>query len=210
MAVIRGFALWLVPLFLMIVADHGGSAFGQDAGQTKEKPLYQHGPDSQEQQDVPRGREVAMGVWKSNIFAGSERHWWLYVPAQYDDAMPACVMVFLDGLFYFDRKGDFRAPVVFDNLIHQRKMPVTIGVFLQPGVVPSETTGGKDRDNCSSEYDTLSDQYARFLENEILPEVGKTYRLRKDAAGRAIGGMSSGALARSPLRGNGRTCSAKC
>ena len=164
-------------LYLFYAAQKGGEPFDYrydriramrraNTVPTNGKPLDEHGPDSQDPQGVARGKEVAMGLWKSNVFAGAERHCWLYVPAQYDETQPACVMVFLDGLFYFDRTGDFRAPVVFDNLIHQKKMPVTIGVFLQPGVVPSETQGGKGRDNRSFEYDTLSDQYARFLEAE--------------------------------------------
>src|SRR4029079_6154008 len=51
-----------------------------------------------------------------------------------------------------------------------------------------------DRKNRSFEYDTLSDQYAQFLDKEILPEVGKKYALRQDAAGRGIGGASSGGI----------------
>jgi enterochelin esterase family protein len=68
-------------------------------------------------------------------------------------------------------------------------MPVTVGVFIEPGSIKAA------RDNRSFEYDTLSDQYARFLLDEILPEVGKTVTLRRDAAGRAIAGQSSGAIA---------------
>src|SRR6185295_7317950 len=98
---------------------------------------------------------------------------------------PAHVMVFQDGGSYVNVKGDFRVPTVFDNLIHQKKMPVTIGIFLNPGSFPTEGKG-KPRSNRSFEYDTLSDQYARFLEKEILPEVEKKYVLRKDAAGRGI------------------------
>src|SRR5262249_12714537 len=105
-----------------------------------------------------------------------------------------CVMVFQDGGGYVDPKRDFRVPVVFDNLIHKKQMPVTIGIFLNPGTFPAEKPGGKSRPNRSFEYDTLSDQYATFLEKEILPEVGKKYSLRKDAAGRAICGMSSGGI----------------
>src|SRR6266536_3443380 len=119
---------------------------------------------------------------------------WIYVPAQYDPAHPACVMVFQDGGNYVNEKGQFRVPIVFDNLIHQQEMPVTIGIFLNPGVVPPSSPGARPRHNRSFEYDTLSDQYARFLETEILPEVGKKYKLRQDAAGRAIGGISSGGI----------------
>ena len=169
----------------------------QDAPKEKAKPkpkvMYKHGPDSEEQKDVPRGKVTKMSPWTSKVFDGTVRDWWVYVPAQYDGKTPACVMVFQDGQWYQDRKGDFRTPTVFDNLIHQGKMPVTIGIFLKPGVVPA-TNGGQDRQNRSFEYDTLSDQYATFLEKEILPEVAKTYKLRTDAAGRGIGGISSGGI----------------
>ncbi|MGL4551091.1 MAG: alpha/beta hydrolase [Gemmataceae bacterium] len=157
------------------------------------KPLYEHGPDSKEQPGVPKGRLIDMGVWKSKVFDGTERPWWVYVPAQYDAKQPACVMVFQDGQNYKGPGGDFRASVVFDNLIHKGEMPVTIGIFLPPGNFPAVGTE-KPRSNRSFEYDTLSPQYATFLEKEILPEVAKKYNLRADAAGRAIGGISSGGI----------------
>ncbi len=150
---------------------------------------YKLGPDSMEQPDVPRGK-VTKSKWKSEIFPGTVRDYWVYVPAQYDEKKPACVMVFQDGGSYQDLKGSFRVPTVFDNLIHKKEMPVTIGIFINPGDKPNE----KPRSNRSFEYDTLSDQYARFLEKEMLPEVGKSYNLRKDAAGRAICGISSGGI----------------
>jgi enterochelin esterase family protein len=156
---------------------------------------YKLGPDSQEQPDVPKGK-VTKHTWTSKVFPGTVRDWWLYVPAQYDGKQPACVMVFQDGGSYVNTtdKGQFRVPVVFDNLIHKKEMPVTIGVFLNPGTFPPAEAGGRARSNRSFEYDTLSDQYARFLEQEILPEVAKSYNLRKDAAGRAICGISSGGI----------------
>jgi enterochelin esterase family protein len=152
-----------------------------------------HGADSQEQKDVPRGK-VTQHTWKSKVFPDTVRDYWVYVPKQYDGKKPACVMVFQDGKRYVDRKGEFRVPTVFDNLIHKKEMPVTLGIFLNPGKVPAGGPGKAERDNRSFEYDTLSDQYARFLEKEILPAVGKKYKLRKDAAGRAIGGISSGGI----------------
>jgi enterochelin esterase family protein len=154
---------------------------------------YKLGPDSMEQPGVPKGK-VTKSTWKSEIFPGTVRDYWVYVPAQYDEKKPACVMVFQDGGAYQNPKGDFRVPAVFDNLIHKKEMPVTIGIFINPGAVPSTNTGEKPRSNRSFEYDTLSDQYARFLEKEILPEVAKSYKLRKDAAGRAICGISSGGI----------------
>jgi enterochelin esterase-like enzyme len=154
---------------------------------------YKLGPDSMEQPDVPKGK-VTRSTWKSEIFPGTVRDYWVYVPAQYDQKKPACVMVFQDGGSYQDLKGSFRVPTVFDNLIHKKQMPVTIGIFINPGVVPATNSIEKPRANRSFEYDTLSDQYARFLEKEMLPEVAKSYNLRKDAAGRAICGISSGGI----------------
>jgi enterochelin esterase-like enzyme len=155
--------------------------------------LYEHGPDSKVQAGVPQGK-VTKNSWKSKVFEGTMRDWWIYVPTQYDETKAACVMVFQDGGSYVNPHGDFRVPIVLDNLIHAGKVPVTIGIFLNPGVVPARTPGGAARQNRSFEYDTLSDQYATFLEKEILPEVGRTYKLRSDAAGRAICGISSGGI----------------
>jgi acetyl esterase/lipase/enterochelin esterase-like enzyme len=149
---------------------------------------YKLAPDSLEQPGVPKG-QVTKHSWTSQIFPGTVRDYWVYVPAQYDGKQPACVMVFQDGGSYQDPRGSFRVPIVFDNLIHKKEMPVTIGIFINPG-----TYGQRGRSNRSFEYDTLSDQYARFLEKEILPEVGKEYKLRQDAAGRAICGISSGGI----------------
>lgn len=163
------------------------------AGVTVFAEEYKHGPESMEQPGVPKGT-VTKFTWKSQIFPGTERDCWIYVPAQYDEKTPACVMVFQDGQGYMDPKRDFRTTIVFDNLIHKKEMPVTIGIYLNPGVVPAAEQGQKPRQNRSFEYDTLSDQYARFLEKEILPEVGKKYNLRQDAAGRAICGISSGGI----------------
>ena len=92
------------------------------------------------------------------------------------------------------QKAQHRVPVVFDNLIHKKEMPVTVGIFLNPGSFPNANPKGPARTNRPFEYDTLSDQYAKFLDKEILPEVGKTVKLRTDAAGRAICGISSGGI----------------
>jgi enterochelin esterase family protein len=155
---------------------------------------YQLGPDSMEQPGVPKGT-LTKHQWKdSKIFEGTERDWWVYVPAQYNPKEPACLMVFQDGWSYANPQGSYRAPIVLDNLIHKKELPVIIGVFVNPGNIPATQQGGKARSNRSFEYDTLSDQYVRFLEKEILPQVAKDYNLRQDAAGRAICGASSGGI----------------
>jgi enterochelin esterase-like enzyme len=145
--------------------------------------VYTDHPDNAVRSDVPKGKLIQQPKWKSKIFDGTSRDWWVYVPAQYKDDEPACVMVFQDGGGYKDY-----VPTTFDNLIARGDMPVTVGVFIQPGTFES------GRSNRSFEYDTLSDQYARFLLDEILPEVEKTVKLRHDPAGRAIAGISSGGI----------------
>ena len=150
--------------------------------------------DSKPQPDVPRGTVTKHRWTDSQVFPGTERDYWIYVPAQYDGSQPACVMVFQDGRGYVNDKGHSRVPIVFDNLIHQGSMPVTIGIFLDPGVVPPARPGAKPRKNRSFEYDSLSDRYARFLLDEILPAVGKDYKLVDNREGRAICGISSGGI----------------
>jgi enterochelin esterase family protein len=157
---------------------------------------YVPGPDSKKQVGVPQG-EVTKYEWNdSKIYPGTVRSYWVYVPKQYDGKTPACVFVCQDGLMY-------SAPTVFDNLIHKGEMPVTIGIFIQPGDVPlkpgEEPRKRPDgraapRKNRSVEYDTLGDTYARFLVEEILPEVAKKYKLTDNPDGRCIAGSSSGGI----------------
>ena len=146
--------------------------------------VYDVHPDSREQPGVPKGTLTQMPPWKSQIFPGTTRDWWVYVPAQYQAGVPAAVMVFQDGA----TAREYVVPVL-DNLIAKEDIPVMVGIFLEPGGVE------RPRDNRSFEYDRLSDQYARLLLEEILPEAQKTVDLRTDAASRAIAGQSSGAIA---------------
>ncbi len=161
--------------------------------QAADKP--KHTADSSPKQGVPKGKVIAKGKWNSKIFEGTERDWSIYVPAQYDAKKPACVMVFQDGHDYGRTSGNWRVPTVFDNLIHKGEMPVTIGIFINPGHNGKWKPKSPWRvSNRSFEYDTLSDQYARFLLEEILPEVAKDYNLSTNPDDRAICGASSGGI----------------
>lgn len=159
--------------------------------------VYKLGRDSERQASVPAG-VVTDHVWQSQIFPGTIRRYSVYVPKQYDGQSPAAVMVFQDGHTYVDPEGQYRATIVMDNLIHRQEMPVTIGIFIDPGfkreTLPVERGWRPRPENRSFEYDTLSDQYARFLLDEILPEVGKSWKLSDDPQRRAICGISSGGI----------------
>jgi enterochelin esterase-like enzyme len=155
---------------------------------------YKLGPDSLRKPDVPRGT-ITQHTYKSTIFADTIREYHVYVPQQYDESKPAAVMVFQDGHAYVDEEGQFRVPVVFDNLIHASRMPVTIGVFINPGHISDELPENPWRSsNRSFEYDSLTDQYARFVMDEMLPEVGRKHRLSDRPQDRTICGISSGGI----------------
>ncbi|HAW00155.1 MAG: alpha/beta hydrolase [Limisphaerales bacterium] len=143
---------------------------------------------------VPKGT-ITDYVWdQSKVFPGTWRQYWVYVPAQYDPDREAAVMVFQDGARFMDPKGHFRVPAVFDNLIHQGEMPVTIAIFINPGNKGMPAPKQRRFNNRSFEYDTPDDAYVRFLMEEILPEISKRYRLTKDPGMRAICGNSSGGI----------------
>ena len=160
---------------------------------------YQHGPDSQRKDGVPRGTITDIDWKESKVFPGTIRHGSVYVPKQYDAAKPAALMVFQDGHTYQKEDGDFRVPVVFDNLIAAKEMPVTIAVFIDPGFklkeFPTAPRGWKPEPaNRSFEYDTLSTAYSEFLLTEILPDLRKKYNITDDPEGRASCGISSGGI----------------
>lgn len=156
---------------------------------------YQLGADSKRQDGIPQGKVTQKKFDSSSIFKGTSRDYWVYVPKQYDASKPASLMVFQDGHTYVNPKGDFRATIVMDNLIHKKEMPVTIGIFVNPGHKGnSKIPSAWKSNNRSFEYDTLSDDYARFLTEELIPEVAKDYTISDDPNQRGICGISSGGI----------------
>ena len=150
---------------------------------------------SVEHAGVPKGELLKLSFDSSKIFPGTTRDYWIYIPAQYTPDQPACVYVNQDGI-------QWNAPIVFDNLIYRKEIPVTIGIFINHGIVKAaDPSNALNRFNRSLEYDGLGDAYARFLIDEILPEVekqhtanGRAIHLSKNENDRAIGGSSSGAV----------------
>jgi enterochelin esterase-like enzyme len=154
--------------------------------------MYAYGEDSLVQ-EVPQGK-VSTHTWnESTIYPGTQRDYQVYVPAQYTPEKPAALMVFQDGLRHADPKGTLRATTVMDNLIAKGEMPITIGVFVDPGRFADQGKKEKPK-NRSVEYDSLGDTYARFLLEEILPEVEKSYKISDDPKMRGIAGGSSGGI----------------
>jgi len=158
---------------------------------------YKLGPDSQAKRGVPKGKLEGPFLFDSQILTNTVRRYWIYVPAQYVPEQPANVLVFQDGQRATNPEGSLRVPQVLDNLIHQLEIPVTIGIFITPGQRGGdypEYLGMRNPNNRAAEYDSLSGDYARFICEEMLPEVARKYNLTKDPERRAIGGTSSGAI----------------
>ena len=105
----------------------------------------------------------------------------VYVPKQY---VPGTVAPFIVGADGPDREL-FTA---LDNLIAQHRVPVMIAISIGNGGGDAQ---GSER---GLEYDTMSGQYAEFVEKEVLPLVEKqcNVTLTKDPDGRATMGGSSG------------------
>ncbi len=140
---------------------------------------------------TPQGKLEGPFEFRSQIFPGTVREYWVYVPAQYDVAKPPCLMIVQDGLGH--AKG-MNLPTVLDNMIHSGEVPIQLGLFVSPGVVPAPNENSQPRFNRSFEYDGLGDAYARFLIDELLPEVAKRWKFSDNPDDRCIAGASSGGI----------------
>ena len=182
-----------LALVMLGSAPHAQDALNPDA-------LYRLGPDSLEQEGVPKGDIRGPFTLPSAAYPGTQHTYWVYVPAQYTPAEPAGLMVFNDGQAFKNPTGNIRAHNVLDNLIYRREIPVMIAVFINPGRRPDQPEptpqNWGDRDtNRPTEYNTLDDRYARVIVDELLPVLYKDYNISKDPERHGIGGASSGAIA---------------
>lgn len=164
---------------------------------TKDSPndQYELGPDSLPQAGVPRGETFEFTLNQSKMFPGTSRHVRVYVPAQYKADRLACVYVQLDDLY-------FPNVTTLDNLINRHEVPVLVAIGVSPGVVEADKSSDDPRLNRSFEFDGLNDSLARFLLEEVFPEVerhttsaGLPIRLSTNGNDRAAGGLSTGGIA---------------
>ena len=123
--------------------------------------------------------------------------YWIYVPAQYQAGCPAALMVFQDGIHFVGTDdAKINAPTVMDNLIASGDMPVTIGLFINPGEPGNGHYDGSEQPNRSQQYDTNSPVYSTFLIDEFIPAiVTKDYAIVTDPDGWSTSGHSSGGIA---------------
>ncbi len=182
-------------------AATGGTAPGRPAteGPRHERVLHA-GPRFAVARGVPKGEMRGPFTLPSQAYPGTQHTYWVYVPAQYDPAVPASLMIFQDGQAFKAMDGGLRAPNVLDNLIYRREIPVMLAVFINPGRTPEQPeptpSNWGDRDtNRPTEYNSLDDRYARVIVDELMPVLYKEYNISKDPEHHGIGGASSGAIA---------------
>jgi len=187
-------------MVVALMASGGLALIAQEPPPVNPDTFYQIGPDSLPREGVPKGEVRGPFMLPSDAYPGTQHTYWVYVPAQYDGAVPASLMIFNDGQAFNNMEGDLRAPNVLDNLIHRREIPVMISVFINPGRRPDQPEptpqnwGDKDT-NRPTEYNSLDDKYARVIVDELMPVIYKEYHVSKDPDRHGIGGASSGAIA---------------
>jgi hypothetical protein len=183
---------WKIGLALAFLAGPALAALPRQPGE------YPPTQDSLPQPGVPKGKLIGPLEFHSKIIEGTVRRYWIYVPVHYDPKNPPNLLVFQDGQRAINPQGPLNIPVVLDNLIAKGDIPPTIGIFITPGNTGTEhypdNLGTGNPNHRAPEYDALNDTYTRFLIEEMLPEVAKSYKFTDDPKRRAIGGTSSGAI----------------
>ena len=187
-----------IRLILLLIVTLLGSVTAAPAAPVDD--VYRLGPDSLPQPGVPQGQVTPWAQLPSSAYPGTLHDYCVYVPAQYDPAKPASLMIFQDGQAWLRDTGDYRVPNVLNNLIYRREIPVMIAVFINPGRTPeqpeaSASDWGDRSSNRPQEYNAMDDKYARVIIDELLPVLSRQYNLSKEPQDRAIGGASSGAIA---------------
>ena len=162
--------------------------------------FYSLGPDSKLRDGLPTGKFAGPKSIPSEVFPGVTHTYDVYVPAQYDPAVPCAVMIFNDGPAMKNEPGDLQGHRVLDNLIFRREIPVMIGVFVSPGRRPDQPEPtpqdwGDRTANRKNEYDPPTDKYARFTVEELMPALKKDYNISPDPELHGTMGASSGGIA---------------
>ena len=194
----RGLPLWILGAMIALPVNASTLLLGPDQSEVVIGPEYKDSPDSQVQEGVPKGtvRQFTMASEDSKIYPGIakdrpgtvpyKRDVAIYTPAGYVAGTKAPFIVVTDGMWYKDT-----VVKVLDNLIFQKRIPPIVAVMVHNGGGDSL---GSQR---GLEYDEVSDQYARFIETEVLPRATKEYGVAftSDPNARAAMGGSSGAAA---------------
>ena len=188
MVQIPGSSFWMLLTKMRTGVTHSYQYYASGKPLGARGDAVGYNPDSYEKPGVARGKVSEKHTITSRIYDGMKADYWVYASPGVDPNMPAALMVWQDGQGLVGEYSRMRLFTVTENLVHQKLIPPMVHVMIAPG----QSAEGKAMR--SIEYDTMSDRYAKFLMEEVLPEVEKTYKLRPDAYSRAIAGESSGGI----------------
>jgi enterochelin esterase-like enzyme len=186
---IPGSNLWIYFVKMRTGVTHAYQYFSDGKPLSQRSDVTGYNPDSYPKPGVPKGVLSQKYVIESRIYGGMKADYWVYASPGVDAKTPAPLMVWQDGQNLIN--GDLtrmRLFTVTENLVHQKLIPPMVHVLIAPGFTL------ENRPMRSVQYDSMDDRYTRFLLDEVLPEVEKSYRLRPDGYSRAIGGESSGGI----------------
>ena len=188
MTAIPGSPFWMLLTKMRTGVTHAYQYYANGKPMGNKSDVVGYNPDSYEKPGVPHGKLSEKQTITSKLYDGMKADYWIYASAGVDPNVPSALMVWQDGNTMISPYSTYRLFAVTDNLEAEKLIPPMVQVLIAPG---TSTAGRSMR---SPEYDTVSDLYARFLMEEVLPEVEKTYKLRPDGYSRAIGGISSGGI----------------
>ncbi len=186
MTPIAGTKYWYKLMTLRLGTTHNYNYFAGGAS-LGTYDVAGYNPDSYPLPGVAPGKLGEMKTLSSKIYPGMSANYWVYVNSGADITRGAPLMVWQDGETIVGNQDllRLRLQIVSDNLVHKKLIPPMVHVLIAPG------SGPRMR---SIQYDTVSDRYGKYLLEEVLPDVEKTYKLRRDGYSRAIAGASSGAI----------------
>ena len=189
---VAGTDYWYLLKMLRLGTTHQYQYYA--GGQPMQGALYQvagYNPDSYPMPGVARGTLSERRTLRSAVYPGMSSNYWVYVNPGADLTRGAPLMVWQDGETIVGNQDllRLRLQIVSDNLVAKKMIPPMVHVLIQPG------TGGQEGQRMRSiEYDTVSDRYGKYVLQEVLADVEKTYKIRRDAYSRGIAGASSGAI----------------
>ena len=129
-----------------------------------------------------------------DVYPGTERTITVWVPDEYDGTTPACLVVRFDGLSSI--------PACSAKLISERRIPVCIAIGIEPGKIYDGAHKTVIRYNRSNEFDSVNGNMARFLEENVIPELcrqktpdGRRIFISHRTEDHAAIGASSGGIA---------------
>lgn len=201
---------------LLAVAVAASPVFSEEKPATAGNGNFTIGPDYKIDPDLtdkgnPKGKsfEFSMKLADSKIFRGDDstldpkkpvrkqRKIFVYIPAAYQDGTKAPILVTFDGPSHLKLVSN-----ALDNLTisknPDRKLPAFIVIAVENG---GDDGKGSQR---GLEYDTMSDRFARFINDEVLPAVLTNAEIKAaypkiaftdDPWGKATMGCSSGGAA---------------